>query len=123
MTLSDRIAAAPVEQTREIELQFDAPKGTRIHNRFLGVTVFTDAALWWGENDRRWGLFVGRTGVLSSHASCRTVKAFKRHLRKHSEALAGCEVVLCSRFVGHDVRAFVPPIAAAALKVKESENA
>jgi len=118
--LSDRLTASR-ECDAEIELQFDAPKGSRVHNRFLGVQIFTDTPLWWGEKDRKWGLFVGRTGDLSSHATCRTVKAFKRHLRKHRHDLAGCEVMLCSRFIGHHVRAFVPPlaIAAAAVRIKE----
>ena len=97
--------------TKEIELVFDAPKGTRIHNRFFGVAVFADeGGPWWHDETRRWGPFNSANGVRSTHAPCRTLKAFKRHLRKHWRDLSGCEVVLHSRFVGHDVRAFVPNV-------------
>lgn len=63
--------------------------------------------LWWCYDERRWvgcdERITDGSRRYSSHAPCRTYKAFKRHLRKHSEMLAGREVVLLSRYLDHDI--------------------
>lgn len=96
--------------------EFDAPVGTRIkRSRFCGITV-AEPGVWWDKTNRRWRddseIAWGKNNPerdydLSSHAPCRSFKAFQRHLRKHSEKLAGRKVRLVSRFADHDVVASV----------------
>ena len=82
--------------------EFEAPVGTRVLKRFFGVTNYED--LWFCSELNEW---VNIDGVpenygASTHALCRSFKAFKRHLRKHPE-LRGTEVILTSRFMDHNV--------------------
>ena len=87
--------------------------GQRILNsRFMGITTFTldndQPPLWWCYETRRWvtsTLDIKRNG--STHAPCRSYKAFARHLKKHVAELEGYDVILVSRFEGHDVTARV----------------
>ena len=87
--------------------------GHRILNsRFMGITTFTldndQPPLWWCHETRRWvtsTLDIKRGG--STHAPCRSYKAFQRHLKKHVAELEGYDVILVSRFEGHDVTARV----------------
>lgn len=86
--------------TERHHLEFDAPVGHRLHKRFWGITN-NSADLWWSLDERRWMPYEqGKS--LSNMAHCRSVRAFKRHLRRHPE-LAGSEVTLVSRFVGFDI--------------------
>ena len=88
---------------------FEAPRGSRIHRNFHGITVAEGPMNWWlrgpgvwvadFKSDDRWK---GRRGV-SSHARCCTLRAFRSHIRRHRAELAGCLVVLCSRYEGHNV--------------------
>lgn len=90
------------------EFQFEAPKGSRVHRYFHGITVMPPGPnRWWLRHhkcwvedfraDDRW-----HKGC-SSHARCRTLRAFRRHIRRHRHELAGCTVVLVSNYVGHNV--------------------
>lgn len=92
------------------QFAFDAPVGTRIlGGRFMGiVTEWAGRPLWWDHVEQEWindEERRARNNVCSSHAPCRSFKAFKRHLRRHRDKLAGYEVVLVSRFIGHDIAA------------------
>lgn len=82
-----------------IELKFEAPKGSRIHKGFLGITTF-GKDIWWSCKRRAW---VSCGSGTSSTAPCNSLKAFRRHLRKHAEELRGAEVVLVSRWMGCDI--------------------
>ena len=94
---------------------FDAGLRERVLNsRFSGITTFrlTDdqPSLWWCHKTRSWVTLKSvsvSTGGASTHAPCRSYKAFQRHLRKHTAELEGYEVILVSRFVGHNVTAKV----------------
>lgn len=87
-------------------LQFEALVNQRLHKRFNGITVSGEPLLWWHRRSRRWVTTENLAGrPASSHADCRSLKAFKRHLRKHAAELAGREVVLESFFIGCDVKA------------------
>jgi hypothetical protein len=44
-------------------------------------------------------------GIYSNTARCRSFKAFKRHLRKHPELKEAGEIVLSSRYIGHNITA------------------
>lgn len=86
-----------------------APKGTRILNsRFLGVCHYGDNDLWWGNDQKKWmpTVRIGYDEIASSHAPCRSFKAFKRHLRKHPELNGVKEVVLTSRYQGYNITAY-----------------
>ena len=94
-------------------LGFKAPMGQRIMNsRFMGITTFTldrdQSPLWWCHKTRKWtNSIVDATEGASTHAPCRSYKAFERHLKKHVVELEGYEVILVSRFDGYDVTAWV----------------
>lgn len=84
-------------------ITFEAPVGTRIlRGPFFGITTFGgEQSLWW--DGKRWS--TEPKGPCWTHANCGSYKAFLRHLKKHSKELHGYEVVLVSRFVGHDITA------------------
>lgn len=90
-------------------VEFEAPVGLRIlRSRFSGITTYTlnpeAPYLWWDFDNKRW---VDRAVPgSSSHAPCRSYKAFLRHIKKHHEMLKGYEVVLFSRYVGYNISAF-----------------
>ena len=74
------------------------PLGSRVMRYGFGVTVMSGEPLWWCRNRRIWTTLEDNVSGLSSHAECRTVKAFKRHLRRHAKVLAGREVVWAGRY-------------------------
>lgn len=83
-----------------------------LNSRYVGITTFTrnkdQPPLWWCHETRRWvtsTLDLPEGG--STHAPCRSLKAFERHLKKHVAELEGYEVVLVHRFVGYEVTAKV----------------
>lgn len=84
-------------------IQFQAPAGERVGYGFFGVTVMDGPSRWWAEDSRRWVDHTGVDECISSHAPCRSLRAFRRHLKRHSASLAGCKVVLVSRWKGCDV--------------------
>lgn len=85
-----------------MEITFQAPMGQRILRRYiLGITTFD--GLWWCHETKRWVDDVRKApGKASSHAPCKSYKAFLRHIRKHPE-LKGHEVILVSRFCDNDI--------------------
>ncbi len=87
-----------------MNITFEAPLRERIlRNQFMGITVFRNddqPSLWWCNATRKW--VTANTPMPlggSTHADCKSYKAFLRHLRKHPE-LKDYEVILVSRF--HD---------------------
>ena len=85
-----------------MNIEFQAPLGSRFLRRYImGITTFD--GLWWCHETKRWVDDVRKApGVASTHAPCRSYKAFLRHLRKHPE-LKGHEVILVSRLVDNDI--------------------
>lgn len=84
-----------------MKLKFERTKGNRIHKRFLWVTNFD--GLWWLCKSKKWVSELPKplTEDASTCCGCKTVKAFKRHLRKHP--IIKGKAVLVSRFEGFDV--------------------
>lgn len=82
------------------ELIHELPLGSRVMRYGFGVKPNSDTLepLWWCRNRRIWTTLEDNVSGLSSHAECRTVKAFKRHLRRHAKVLAGREVVWAGRY-------------------------
>ena len=97
-----------------MQLRYEASKGRRINYRFHGFTTLESG--WWYDavnkvwtnnynfNDKE-GKFssLRRTNALhefSSHQSCKTLRAFRRKLKK---APKGVEFILRSHWIGYDV--------------------
>lgn len=82
------------------DLNFEAPVGTRFHRYFIWVNIDTDDNLWWNTTKRVWEPMTEEYDY-SNCAPCKTLKAFKRMLRKHPNIVG--KAVLVNRYVGHDV--------------------
>ena len=86
--------------------EFEAPVGTRIlSSRFIGITTF-HLEYWWSYQHKKW-MPLGQHGDegATSTFHCNSFKAFKRHLKYHHELIYAREVVLVSRFIGHNITA------------------
>jgi hypothetical protein len=82
-----------------MKLLYDKSKGRRLRHQFAWIQTRSQKGqmLWWDSSKKVWGE-EGNTNCVS----CYSVKAFKRHIKKHPE-LKGCKVILVSDFVGCDV--------------------
>lgn len=96
-----------------MKIEFESPLGQRIlRRRSIGITTFPidskyrTHSLWWNYEKRQWSEDTTGGGY-SSHCECGSYKAFLRHLKKHKEQLKGYEVILVSRFWGHNITAFM----------------
>ena len=94
----------PNHQVGEWTFTFEAERGQRLMKRFRSCTTF--AGLWYCRLTRK---FVPTERKLpkggSNHSPpIKSFKAFKRFLRKHPE-LIGSEVILVSRYIGHNIKA------------------
>lgn len=92
-----------------MNIKFEAPRGQRIlRNHFFGITCFPRSEsdrwvpfLWWDEANRQWTN--DAVPGSSSHAHCKSYKAFLKHIKKHKNSFKGFDVVLCSHYVGYDI--------------------
>lgn len=92
------------------ELTFEAKKPNRLHRYFWTASVWDDVepSLWWNDHEGRF-LPDGHPahneyGCSNCSKPIRTLRAFRRFLRKHPE-LQGRTVRLTNRFIGFDVEA------------------
>lgn len=90
-------------------LEFKAPRGQRVHRYFWSATVWDDGpSMWWIDELNAFFPDGSSELKLYSHGNhsrpIRTLRAFKRFLRKHPE-LKGRTVRLVNRYVGYDVEA------------------
>ena len=83
---------------KDLVLVHEHPVGSRCMRYGFGVSVMSGDALWWCDERRAWTTLDDNKSGLSNVAPCRTVKAFKRHLRRHAEVLSGRLVVWNGRF-------------------------
>ena len=90
-------------------MRWQKPKGQRLHKRFAWVQV---DGWWWLPEYRKWvqsndgslkDIFAAypKTIAADSGADCRSIRAFRRMLRKHPWIRGKAR--LCSRFKGYDV--------------------
>jgi hypothetical protein len=87
-----------------INLHFEAPKGTRLHRYFWAVTLIGEDKLniWFNTTTKTWEQYrLNPEHGYSTHAPCRTLKAFKRMLRK-SPHITG-KSCLVNRYKGYDI--------------------
>ncbi len=89
-----------------MKLIFEAKKPFRYKRYFMGVCQDFDSEgynLWFNHETRRWQQYDGISRC-GTYAYIKTLKAFKRHIRKHSFYLkAGVVLRLCNKYVGQDV--------------------
>lgn len=86
------------------KLIFEAKKGARLHRYFNGVAISQDRNNMWCPDLHKWGAMTDedmRQHFIQNYRPCRTLKAFKRILRK-SPHLTG-RIVLTSKFIGFKV--------------------
>ena len=87
-------------------MNFEAPKQQRI-NRYIWVEpdFDQDVDLWWSYQFKKW-LPLNETGTQGSSSAyyCHSLRAFRKHLKRHPE-LKGIRMLLVSRFVGCSVTA------------------
>jgi len=83
-----------------MKLKYKAQNKTRINSHFIGFTT-SEIGWWFDYNTNRWEQSpeAGEKGY-SNHQSCRSVKAFRRKLKK---APKGVKFILNSKWVGYDV--------------------
>ncbi len=90
-----------------MNITFEAPPRKRVlRGWFMGITVFHNddqPSLWWCHATHKWvPITTPMPDGGSTHADCKSYRAFLRHLRKHPE-LKGYEVILVSRFRAHNI--------------------
>lgn len=83
-------------------MRFEQQKGMRFHSQFLWIIV-RGAGLWWSEERHKWINSADRENgeSLSTACRCRSLRAFRRHLRKHPEING--KAVLVSKFINCDI--------------------
>ena len=86
------------------KLKFDKQKKLRIKSRFIGATSVNGNNLWFNTTLNKWEdrdeIGWNNEYGFSSHAPCKSVKAFRRMLSKLPPKF---ELRLVSKYVGYDV--------------------
>lgn len=84
-----------------MKLKYEAQKGFRVNYKFMGFTTH-ESGWWFNYNTEIWekNPEAGEKGY-SSHQSCKSMKAFRRKLKK---APKGVEFWLVSRWQGCDIK-------------------
>ena len=87
------------------QLRFEAKKGQRLHRYFWAVTITNPKVnLWWNTTKGGWEeIYTNPSHGYSTHAPCRTLKSFKRMLRKYPEIVG--HACLVNRYKGFDIYA------------------
>lgn len=83
-------------------MRYEKHKNARLHKRFCFITNLD--GLWWVPAYRKWVTYdqVGDNSC-QTNIDCRSIRAFRRHLRKHPEIKG--KAILVSRFIGYNVYA------------------
>lgn len=85
-------------------MRFEQTKGRRFHKQFSWIT--NHAGLWWVPCVKKWlsseEIPKDHTGYGSCY-SCKTLRAFRRHLRKHPEIRG--KAILTHRYRNCDIYA------------------
>jgi len=92
----------------KMKLIYDKPKGKRFNKYFTHIETEN---YWWSYKYKRWILNENKQfydGNFSNYYNCKSVKAFKRHIKNHPE-LSG-EVILFNKYDGYDVKVIIKDI-------------
>jgi len=90
----------------DANMRFETASGGRFHRYFWAVTLTdsTEDDLWWNEDLFIWEpIHLNPSHAHSTHASCKTLRAFKRMLRKNPSIIGRC--CLVNNYQGHNVYA------------------
>lgn len=81
-------------------LKYEKPKGQRIKRYGLGIHLRT-SNLWYNNNLKRWEIPKFGKYEYSNYVRCKTVRAFRRHLRKNPNIKG--DAILVNRYIGYNV--------------------
>ena len=84
-------------------IKYEKPKGSRIKRYFIGIET-KNTELWWDCDKRKWFYGIENKdpeSTVSNHVPCNTVRAFRRHLKKHPEIRG--QATLINRYIGYNV--------------------
>ena len=85
-------------------MKYQAKKKNRIKYRFIGITTIDKDPWWFNEKLNQWENQKNTNKNIdcdyNSHQDCKSVKAFKRKLKKCPK---GVEFILVNKWVGYDV--------------------
>ena len=95
-----------------MHLLYNQSKGRRLKKQFMWIQVLKlvqkdplyDESLWWDYEQQIWT--ENPIGSSSNCKDCHSIKAFKRHIRKHPE-IKDHKAILVSEFKGCDVEYIV----------------
>lgn len=68
--------------------------------------IRAEGSLWFKRSLDKWTIHDGESSLAGCGTQCgqvRTLRAFKRHIKKHSYLPAGTILRLCNRYIGYDV--------------------
>lgn len=82
-------------------LKYLAPKGMRGNHGFMWV-IGAPPGYWWDNSTKKWALYDDILDSCSNCAPCKTVKAFKRMLRKNPILLKGKPVLVHREYISDD---------------------
>ena len=84
----------------KMKLKYEEQKGFRINYKFMGFSTH-EQGWWFSNNSNKWekNPEAGENGY-SSHQDCKSMKAFRRKLKK---APKGVKFYLVSRWVGYGI--------------------
>ena len=89
-----------------MKVKYNRIRGHRLNKYFIGVENYS-GKYWWSIEKQKWveDNELEYHGCISNiNSNIKSVKAFKRHLRKWSKYMPeGTEFVFVSRYVGYDV--------------------
>lgn len=86
---------------QQFKLKYPAPKGMRLNHGFMWVNGAPNG-YWWDKETKAWKHDNEIEGAYSNCAPCKTVKAFKRMLKKYPILLQGKPVLVHREYIGED---------------------
>lgn len=81
-----------------MKLRYQKPKGRRLKRYFWHITA---CRMWYVPEADKWMADTSGFSYFRNNVPCKTVRAFRRHLRKHPEIRGKARLV--SWYVGYDV--------------------
>lgn len=87
-----------------MKIIYKKSKGTRLKKQFLDITV-DEVSIWWVPQMKQWYAIdnIPKGMHYQSWCPCKSVRAFKRHVRKHPEVSCAYNLHLNSKYIGYDV--------------------
>ena len=96
---------------KKLEFTSEAKVGERFNRYGMSIFVYKKddtCAWWWSYDEKKWVKNnIDISGPYSNCKPCRTLKAFKRHVRKHMGHIKDAEIVWSNRYIGYSWSVFV----------------